>query len=139
LVEDYEPVFGGGSRKVMKGVPDGPQIKLTGPARPMGMDPDAKRVIGGYGLTFNVPRDEFERWLEDNKHTDVVKNRHVFCHENVDHVEGQARELKLVRSGLEPLNTESRDASGKYKDPRMPNKMRKFNPDDDTVDIRGKA
>jgi hypothetical protein len=56
LEDGFEPVFGGGSRPVKVARPVGDPIKINGSARAPGSDPDAKRVIGGYGLTYNVPK-----------------------------------------------------------------------------------
>jgi hypothetical protein len=139
MEDGFEPVFGGGSRPIKVARPVGEQIRITGSARAYGSDPEAKRVIGGYGLTYNVPKDAFEKWMRDNSELDMVKNKLIFAHESVDHVTGQAQDLKTLRTGLEPLNTESRKSDGTYVDPRMPKNIKKFKPDDDSTDIRGVA
>lgn len=135
LVDGFEPVFGGGSRPIKVAHPVGNPIKLIGPARPFGADPEAKRVVGGYGLTHNVPKDDFDRWMKANAELDMVKNGLIFAHDSPDNVAAKAKEMRGVRSGLEALNTESKDASGKYIDPRMPRNIKKFNPNDDSTDI----
>lgn len=139
MVDDFEQVFGGGVRAIKKAQPDGPPIRINGPARAPGSDPDAKRVIGGYGLTYNVPRDDFERWINHNAALDIVRSNLIFACEDKDRAQDQARDQKSLRSGLEALNTESRGADGRYVDPRMPNKVKKFNPDDESTNIRGVA
>lgn len=137
LVDDFEPVFGGGVRPCKKAQKVGDPIRINGSARAPDSDPDAKRVIGGYGLTFNVPKEAFERWLETNKTLDMVVNKLIFAHENTDRASDQARDQKTFRSGLEPLNVLKRNPDGKYADPRMPNKVRKLDLDDEKTTMNG--
>lgn len=139
LVDGTEPIFGGGQRMIKVGQPVGNPIHVKGPSRMPGSDPDAKRVIGGYGMTFNVPREDFEQWMKDNAALDIVKQRMIFACDNVDRAQDQARDQKTVRSGLEPLDVSSRKPNGDYADNRMLKKIRKFDPDDDKTDIRGVA
>jgi len=139
MEDGFEPVFGGGSRPIKMARPVGEQIKINGSARAIGSDPDAKRVIGGYGFTYNVPKDAFEKWLRDNSELEMVKNKLIFAHESIDHATGQAADFKSFRTGLEPLNTESKKSDGSYVDPRMPKNVKRFKPDDDSTDIRGVA
>jgi hypothetical protein len=137
LVDDVEPVFGGGFRPCKKARKVGEPIKINGPARAPGSDPDAKQVTGGYGLTFNVPKDDFEKWMHDNAELDMVRNRLIFAADSSERAKDQARDQKTIRSGLEPLNTEGRKGNGDYIDPRMPRNLKKYKPDDDSTDIRG--
>lgn len=139
MFDEAEPLFGGGYKTVRRSRPIGNPITIVGPSRAPGSDPDAKRVVGGYGLTFNVPRDDFERWMKDNADLDIVKLKLIFAHENVERVQDQARDQKMLRSGLEPLNVNGKKADGTYIDPRMPKRVKKFNPDDESTDIRGMA
>ena len=119
MVDSYEPVYGGGQKPMKKAQATGNPITLVGSSRAMNSDPDAKRVVGGYGLTFGVNADYFERWKEENKATDVIRNGLVFAHENDQRVVDQAKDMKAVRSGLEPLNPDSRKPDGTHVDPRM--------------------
>lgn len=139
LEDDFEPVFGGGSRPIKAARPIGDPIHITGSARAIMSDPDAKRVVGGYGLTFNVPKEAFEKWMKDNAALDMVKNGLIFAHDSPDRATDQARDMRSTRSGLEALNVEGRKANGDYADPRMPKNIKKFKPDDDSTDIRGVA
>lgn len=137
LEDGFEMVFGGGSRPIKVSRPVGDPIRINGSSRAVGSDPDAKRVIGGYGLTHNVPKEAFEQWMRDNKDLDMVKNGLIFSHDSADRVADQAKDQKSLRSGLEPLNTEGRKSDGSYIDPRMPRNVKKFKPDDDSTDIGG--
>lgn len=62
--------------------------------------------IGGYALTPGIPRDFWERWLKENRESSLVKNRIVFSSSTHDRAASEARELKGIRSGLEPLNAD---------------------------------
>lgn len=140
ILEDaFEMVFGGGQRPTKKGRPVGNPIHITGASRAPGSDPDAKRVIGGFALTYNVPRDDFEMWMRDNAELDIVKKGLIFAHENADRAADQAKDQKSFRSGLEGLNVDGRKANGDYIDPRMPKNVKKYKPDDESTDIRGVA
>jgi hypothetical protein len=119
MVDSYEPVYGGGQRPMKKAQAVGNPITLTGPARPINSDPELKRVVGGYGLTFGVNADYFNRWCEENKMSDVIRNGLVFAEEKDENAVAKAKDMKAVRSGLEPLNPDSRKPDGTHVDPRM--------------------
>lgn len=91
-------------------------------APPEGVEyPDPPQKVAGAALTFGIPRDFWERWLEQNKDTAMVRNGLVFAHGKRDGVVGEAREKRDLRSGFEPLRP---DATGKDRDARMPRKVR---------------
>lgn len=86
-----------GSRQV------GPEIRLNGFALAYGQIPNYP-IIGGYAITKNVPKAFFEAWLAANHDADYVRNKLVFAYSELDRTEGQAKDLKDKRSGLEPIN-----------------------------------
>jgi len=59
---------------------------------------------GGYALTPGIDAEFWAQWLEQNRETDLVKNRIVYAHDTTDAVMGEMRDNKDVRSGLEPLD-----------------------------------
>lgn len=63
-------------------------------------------IVGGFGLTSGIPRDFWERWLELNKDTALVKNGLVFAHEEELSARSMAKERAALRSGLEPIDPE---------------------------------
>jgi hypothetical protein len=87
------------------------QYVVAGPALPYGMAPRSD-MAGGYALTHNVPKDFWDLWVEQNKLSDLVKKQQVFAAPKSDHAAGRAKELKSLRSGLEPIVPNS--------DPRIP-------------------
>jgi hypothetical protein len=60
---------------------------------------------GGYALTHGVPRQTWERWLEQNRAEPYVTNRIVFAYPTGD--PGLAKEAQAnahVKSGMEPVD-----------------------------------
>lgn len=93
--------------------------QLNGPARPMTGGQSPYLIIGGYGITHNIPKKVWEHWLHDNADADVVKNKMIFAHEKPDRVQDQAKDLHNNRSNMEPLDPDSRNPDKSLKDPRM--------------------
>lgn len=120
--EEYDvPVLGGGTRKESRAVAVGKSIKIHGPAVPFGQTP-AFVISGGYALTANVPAELAQKWLEQNKESDLVKNDVLFIAGSSESAEKQAKEQKSVRSGLERLDVGTTHKNGREvpRDPRWP-------------------
>lgn len=85
------------------------------------MDQSA-RVIGGYGLTENIPADFWDQWLAENDQpgSSFWKMLHppsgeplIFAHSRQSYVVAQAKERAKTRSGTEALTPQTFDRSGK--------------------------
>jgi hypothetical protein len=76
---------------------------VTGPARRIGEDAKAP-VIGGYAVTYGVPKDLWDKWFADHKEDAMVKNGVIFARDKLELGNGQATEQKEIRTGLEPLS-----------------------------------
>ena len=116
----HEPVMGGGTREVTVFRSTGKQYTINGNRAPFGVRPDFD-IVAGYGLTHGVPKDVWERWLEQHHDSPLVQNNLICAHESVDHVKDEARDGAKLKSGLEPMLQKG--------DPRAPKKMdrqRKF-------------
>lgn len=100
MEEHVEPVMGGGSRTVHRAVADG-RTSIRGVGRRGHDDP---RIVGGYAVTHGVDAAIWARWLEQNRDSDVVRNRLIFADEKPGMATGKAREQAEILSGLEPLN-----------------------------------
>jgi hypothetical protein len=61
-------------------------------------------TYSGYALTPGVPKKFWEEWLEQNKTTDLIRNKIVFAAGSEREVRAEASEYKDVRSGLEPID-----------------------------------
>lgn len=66
-------------------------------------------VIGGHGITEDVPADLWAAWLKENKDRDLVKNGFVFAHSNKKDVKAAAGEKTKTKSGTEPLEQPKND------------------------------
>ena len=120
--DEYDmPVLGGGTRKESRALPKGEPIKINGPAVPFGKVPPFM-IKGGYALTPNVPADIAQEFMRQNANSDMVKNNLIFIHEKHEYAEKRAKELKAVKSGLEPLDigTMRKDGREMPRDVRWP-------------------
>ena len=106
MVDFDEAVFGGGVRVSKRAEPCSDIVVLKGYSAPHGMQPNARLIGGplGFALTPGVDKEFFEQWLEQNKGSDVVKGKFVFCHASTEAVADQANEHKKLKNGLEPLD-----------------------------------
>lgn len=121
MVDVEEPVMGGGVRVVKRARPRDGQVTLNGPAVPYGERRPAG--AGGYAYTFGVDAEFFEEWLKQNAETDVVRNELVKHAASRSRLDGVCRDLKDVRSGLEPITPD--------KDKRIPPRIRTANQRED--------
>ena len=96
----------GSQRKIKVAVPASDRVVLNGCAKYRGgRHENAHEIYQGAGLTFGVPKDLFERWMEANKDSDFVKKGLVFAH--VRDTRGQAVDHSNERSGMEPIDPKS--------------------------------
>ena len=80
---------------------------------------NSSKVIGGYGITRNIPADFFEEWMKQNADFQPVKAGLIFRQDSLDKAEDQAEEQTAVKSGLEGI------------DPKHPDPEKKIVPADD--------
>ena len=119
MVETQEPMFGGGFRNV-KTAQQVASVQLFGTAVPFGAERPCL-IVGGYAITNNVSGEFMEKWLEQHKDSDLVRNKIIIVHDR--DTDGLARENKSVRSNLEPLDPNSKKGKD-YVDPRMPKQIK---------------
>jgi hypothetical protein len=101
-----EPVMGGGSKEVKVARQIGESVTLNGNAVPFGKAPEHP-IIGGYALTHGVDKELFDKWLEQNRDSDLVRNRLIFAYESQDKAVDRAKEHAKARSGLEPIDPDN--------------------------------
>lgn len=65
---------------------------------------NAARIIGGYGLTDDVPIEFMMEWLKRNARHPAVMNGSVFMHDSVAGATARAREGREIRTGAEPVD-----------------------------------
>lgn len=65
---------------------------------------NAARIVGGYGITPGIPKSFWDEWLTLNGDHPAVRNGSVFPEKNVERAEAKAKEMRRVRTGLEPID-----------------------------------
>ncbi len=61
-------------------------------------------IIGGYGITENVPKDFIEEWLKQNASLPAVKAGLIFVMKNLNEVGAKAKDFATKASNLERLD-----------------------------------
>lgn len=74
---------------------DGYTVQLNGA--------NASNLVGGYGLTENVDKAAFDKWIKVHGDQAYVKNELVFAQAKTNSAESKAKENADVKSGLEGL------------------------------------
>jgi hypothetical protein len=88
----------------MQFVVRGPWVATAGQAYNNSNSAVAELLPGGFALTEGCPTDIWEGWLEQNKGSDLVKNKIVFAHRDRNAVIQEVRTRSAIMSGLEPLD-----------------------------------
>lgn len=65
---------------------------------------NTSNVIGGFGLTENVPADFFEAWIEKNKSLKFVQRGQIWALNRSDSVRKKALEMAELKHGVERLD-----------------------------------
>jgi hypothetical protein len=65
---------------------------------------NASRIVGGYGLTKNVPAEFMAKWFEQNARHPAVLNKSIFIHSQASSAHAIAKEHAEVKTGLQPLD-----------------------------------
>ena len=68
---------------------------------------NSSRVIGGYGITENVPKEHFEQWMKMNRSHPAVTGGLIFSHGQTASAEAKAREQAEFRHGMERINPDA--------------------------------
>jgi len=96
---------------------------------------NAARIVGGYGITENVPKDLWDAWLKKNHKLPAVLNGAVFIHNDLKSAEQIAKERRDVPSGFEAIdpikNGMLKGATGEMDEEALKNyrKQQQENPD----------
>lgn len=65
---------------------------------------NAARIVGGYGLTHNVPTDFMSEWLKKNAKHAAVVNGSIFIHGDEASAVSIAKERQEIETKLEPID-----------------------------------
>lgn len=93
------------------------------------------RIVGGYGITENVPVELWNAWLKKHHKHMAVVNGQLFVHNDLKSAEQIAKERREVTTGFEPIdpikNGMLKGATGELDEEALKsyNKQRAENPD----------
>lgn len=63
-----------------------------------------QQIVGGYAITHGIPKEFWERWLDQNKDSDIITNGMLFAHQETASTMSEAKEKEKQKSGLERLD-----------------------------------
>lgn len=106
------PVLGGGVAEEKQAYQIGESIVVNGPKWPVNQPMPDFRIVGNAGITSGVPKEFWDKWVEQNEEHDAYLNRMIFAMPTEDAAVGRAKEEVATRSGAEPMLQD--------KDPRRP-------------------
>lgn len=109
--EAYEPMYGGGQKRVDKYVPREQTYTLRGSA----LDPADLKAgklpeyppIGGFALTTGIPADFWELWKKQHHDFPALKNGLVFASRDQHRAGDEARERQGTESGFEGIDPDN--------------------------------
>lgn len=106
-VEYEEPNSGGKTKKIARQSVEAGEYEIHGNAIDMAALQRGEvnhRIVGGYGITHGIPKDFWDRWLEENKDSRIVKNGLVLAWPTEQGAVDESRNREKLRSGLEPID-----------------------------------
>jgi hypothetical protein len=102
--EHFEDIMGSSAkRKVTRWRKAGEIHEINGFARPVDKQSEVA-LSSGFALTFGIPADFWEAWLDQNKEWTPVKKGFVFAFERQSAVTSEARNRRAMTSGFEPVD-----------------------------------
>jgi hypothetical protein len=112
--ETYEePQRDGGTKTVKRSIERNPEnrfvvkgvwVASAGQAFNQNNGAVADLLPGGFALTDGCPKDLWDLWLEQNKHSALVKNGIIFASPNRSRASDATKERRDVKSGMEPID-----------------------------------
>lgn len=111
MVEDQEPIMGGGWKTVKKANPTGETVRLRGPgpalaAMRRGVEP-SESLAAGFALTPGIPREHWEKVRRDYADHPAIVNGLVFATDSDVDAMAEARNRRSVETGLEGIDPDN--------------------------------
>lgn len=79
---------------------------LNGPGHPQNAGPRCK-VLTGFAMTRGIPKAFAQEWMKQNATLPAVKNGLIFFQDSGNKAEGEAREKRALRTGLERVSPDA--------------------------------
>jgi hypothetical protein len=64
-------------------------------------------VIGGHGITENVDKEFFDKWMDMHKESPMVKDGYIFANEKTNNVKAEATEKAKRKNGFEGIDPDN--------------------------------
>jgi hypothetical protein len=105
MVDTIEPSPMGG-RQIKQARQVGKDYRIKGATTPTPSSMQYNQLMHGYGITQNVPKDVWDKWVKDNADAPMVQNKLIFAYEDSNQTFNRASKQRKegIRSGLEPLD-----------------------------------
>lgn len=65
---------------------------------------NSTNIVGGYGITENVPKDFWDAWIEKHQGLKFVKNEQIWAYKTVQGAKSKAMEMAEKKHGMERLD-----------------------------------
>ena len=112
-----------GPRTIKQWIKTGKVVRIRGTAYPRGQAPDGfpdkPEMAEGYALTPGIPRDFWEKWVEQNRRSPMVESGMLFAHGSAVDVKAHAVDHRTDVSGIDPIQREKVNGVDTITDPRM--------------------
>jgi len=102
-VERQMPVMGGGFRTESVHEPLEQTYTVYGWSHPQNAAPHCT-IVGGYAMTPGIPKEHWDLWMSQNKHSDMVKNQMIFAYDSMAKATGESKDRAGVKSNIERLD-----------------------------------
>ena len=90
-------------QKMRMSTPTGEEMLFKGPAHGQNEGPRVA-MAGGFGLTFGVPKDFWDKWVAQHGELDLVKKGLIFARESNNKAIGAAKERRDESTGLSRID-----------------------------------
>lgn len=84
---------------------------------------NSSRVIGGYGVTKDIPREHWEEWQKQNAAMKYVKKGLIWSEKDDRRAESKAEEMDELKHGMEPIKVPATGSFSKRADKRIPREV----------------
>jgi hypothetical protein len=89
-------------------LPHGLWMELAAPGKPitriLARGCNSTNIVGGYGITENVPKEFWDAWFEDHQGLKFVKNEQIWAYNTVRGAKSKALEMAEIKHGMERLD-----------------------------------
>lgn len=97
------PVLGGGTRDETQFMREGNRYRVYGNSHPQNKAPMCE-IVAGFALTHNIPKDFWDKWLDQNSESEIVKKSIIFGYAGRENIDAASKDHEKVKSGFERMD-----------------------------------